>query len=586
MAMVGRFFAVVLAVLVGFAGQAAIAQAPCMTIACRPEATGVRVALIIGNSRYANSFDQIANPVNDTDRIAKVLKDQAGFDVLHVSDGSADGIAAAIDAFTAKASKADIALFYFAGHGFEFQGRNYLAPIDAPLPTSVAELQTRFVNLDRIVTAASKARKMAIFFIDACRVQPLDGQIVPVTITDAGSERPTAFGLLRGGGDAAVNRTQRVVFYATDTGQPALDADPANTALSPFANILSRYLTVPGVELTDLMQAVQSEVKRVTEFRQQPFVYGSWDYRFYFRSASDGGVTGAACDPATRRTGGPRLDVPPARLAREDASVLAPRLLQKFGLPKICEAAASDDPVALYLLGYFHEAGLGVTQDTTKARAWIERAAATEHPIGLTLLAYMLRGGTTEERQRAAVLAKRAADQGFPKAMNIYGDALMKGTLGTTDVAAGKRYVAQAAEAGYAYAMYLLAFAGEKPRARALLDGAVAAHDEEASWWICAMGAWGTSDAVALRRHCEVAAAADFPKAQLILGEMHRDGVGGPKSRERAAYWFARAANHPYRASDVGSIGPADRARLTRNVRATPLSGGELPALERMPMSF
>ena len=220
-----------------------------------------RVALVLGNSAYQN-VAPLANPVNDSARIATTLKD-AGFDVV---DSRRDLPAAetrrALRDFADRARDADIAVVYYAGHGIEVDGGNYLIPVDARLERDT-DIYDEGLSLDRVLIAVEPAKKLRLVILDACRDNPF-----------ARTMKRTVASRAIGQGLAKVEPTSPnvLIAYSAKAGSTAADGDGKN---SPFTAALSHYLTKPGLDVRRAFGFVRDEVLKTTGNKQEPFVYGS-----------------------------------------------------------------------------------------------------------------------------------------------------------------------------------------------------------------------------------------------------------------------------------------------------------------------
>ena len=230
-------------------------------LVCQPALAEKRVALVLGNSAYQN-VAPLANPVNDGARIAATLKD-AGFDVVDSRhDLSAAETKRALRGFADHARDADIAVVYYAGHGIEVDGANYLIPVDARLERDTDVYDEAF-SLDRILVAIEPARKLRLVILDACRDNPF-----------AKSMKRTIASRAIGQGLAKVEPTSpnMLIAYSAKAGSTAADGDGRN---SPFTIALANNLTRPGLDVRRAFGFVRDEVLRSTGNRQEPFVYGS-----------------------------------------------------------------------------------------------------------------------------------------------------------------------------------------------------------------------------------------------------------------------------------------------------------------------
>src|SRR5882757_2366253 len=235
--------------------------------------TGNRIALVIGNSTYKN-VPALANPTRDADTMASSFR-SAGFKTVQLrNDLTREKLTDALQDFAAEADKADWAVVYFAGHGLEVNGTNYLIPVDARL---VADRDVEFeaVPLDRVMNAVSGAKRLRLVLLDACRDNPFANQMRRSVAT-----RSIGRGLTNVEPEAGT-----LVVYAAKHGQVALDGDGGN---SPFVTALTKRMNTPGLEVRRLFDHVRDDVLEMTNRAQQPFSYGSLpgSEDYYFRAAA------------------------------------------------------------------------------------------------------------------------------------------------------------------------------------------------------------------------------------------------------------------------------------------------------------
>lgn len=230
-------------------------------LVCQPAWAGRRVALVIGNSAYQNA-PSLPNPVNDGATIAATLRD-AGFDVVDSRhDLAAVEMRRALRDFSDLARDADIAVIYYAGHGLEVDGNNYLIPVDAKLERD-ADVYDEGLSLDRVLVAIDPAKQLRLVILDACRDNPF-AKTMKRTMASRSIER----------GLAKVEPTSpnTLIAYSAKAGSTALDGSSAN---SPFTIALSKHLTTPGLDVRRAFGFVRDDVLKSTGNRQEPFVYGS-----------------------------------------------------------------------------------------------------------------------------------------------------------------------------------------------------------------------------------------------------------------------------------------------------------------------
>jgi tetratricopeptide (TPR) repeat protein len=233
---------------------------------------GRRIALVIGNSKYQN-VPPLTNPTHDAEMVAEVLK-RVGFeDVTLLEDLNKAAMVDVLRNFATKANKADWAVVYYAGHGMEIGGINYLIPVDARLATD-RDINFEAVPLDQILNAAERASKLRLVILDACRDNPFKNQMKRTLAVTA--SRGVTIGLAPIEPDPGT-----LVVYAAKGGEMASDGDGDH---GPFAIAFVKDVLTPGLEVRRLFDFVRDDVLEMTHREQQPFSYGSISGRqdFYF----------------------------------------------------------------------------------------------------------------------------------------------------------------------------------------------------------------------------------------------------------------------------------------------------------------
>jgi uncharacterized caspase-like protein len=228
---------------------------------CTPVQAERRAALVIGNSAY-KSVPRLANPSNDALLVAGMFR-KAGFEWVDVrTDLNASDMRKALREFGARSRDAEVAVIYYAGHGIELDGTNYLIPIDAALETD-SDVLDETVGLDRALFAVEPAKKLRLIILDACRDNPF-----------AKTMRRTVASRAIGRGLAKVEPTSpnTMIAFAAKAGSTASDGDSRN---SPFAAALVERLPMPGLDLRKAFGFVRDDVLKNTGYKQEPYVYGS-----------------------------------------------------------------------------------------------------------------------------------------------------------------------------------------------------------------------------------------------------------------------------------------------------------------------
>jgi len=266
-----------------------------------------RVALVIGNSNYV-SAPALPNPANDALAMSDSLR-QLGFTVETGIDLDAGGMISNLRSFGTMAETADVALVFYAGHGIQVDGENFLLPVDTTLERE-RDLNYEALALNLILSEVSQARKLAVVILDACRDNPFAGQLKSAM----GPTRSTVVGRGLTRVDAPADT---LVAFATRDGAVAEDGAGFN---SPFTTALVSHLNEPGVEIGHYFRKVRDSVVASTRGRQEPFVYGSLSAeQFYLNPRS------SVPQPDLVQTIAP---VPPARPTDAEADLLFWRSIQ------------------------------------------------------------------------------------------------------------------------------------------------------------------------------------------------------------------------------------------------------------------
>jgi uncharacterized caspase-like protein len=245
----------------GFFKLRRIWLAAALLLICQPAFAAKRVALVLGNSAYQN-VPPLANPVNDAALIATTLQ-EAGFDVVDSRhDLSAVETRRALRDFSDSARDADIAVIYYAGHGLEVDGSNYVIPVDARLERD-SDVYDEAFSLDRILLAVEPAKQLRLVILDACRDSPF-----------AKTMKRTMLSRAIGRGLARIEpaSSNTLIAYSAKAGFTAQDGNSNN---SPFTAALAKHLTTPGLDVRKAFGLVRDDVLESTGNRQEPFVYGS-----------------------------------------------------------------------------------------------------------------------------------------------------------------------------------------------------------------------------------------------------------------------------------------------------------------------
>jgi uncharacterized caspase-like protein len=228
-----------------------------------------RKALIIGNSAY--KIRSLANPVNDARAMSSAFR-QMGYDVTDGFDLDYAGMRRVISDFVVRAANAELSVVYYAGHGVQLQGHNYLVPIDAKLESARAANFELF-DLDQIIATLDDPARTTIFILDACRNDPFQTQT-------AGTR-----GFEAGGGLAgySVGGAGILIALAAAPGRVAEDGAGAH---SPFTAALLKYITVPDLEILDVLRRVRHAVLEETNQKQLVYENGALVAEVYLAGRS------------------------------------------------------------------------------------------------------------------------------------------------------------------------------------------------------------------------------------------------------------------------------------------------------------
>ncbi len=459
-----------------------------------------RLALVIGNAHYASA--PLSNPKSDAELMAKTLRG-VGFDVTLLVDADQAAMKRAIVELARRLRSAEaVGLFYYAGHGVQVDGENYLIPVGADI-ASQEEVALNGVSLTELLRTLDRGPSgLNIAILDACRDNPFPART-----------RSAARGLapVRAPGGT-------LIAYATGPGEIALDGAGAN---SPYSGALAGEIPTAGAALEEVFRRTRRKVLAATGGKQTPWEHSSLTGEFFFRTraaepeASARPVTGAGFteeprlaelrdwdrikdsgDPALLRAHIARY---PDGLFREIAALKAERIeappdpwrwiftgdergARSGEAARLYEQAALLDakstgataraealdlyrraadlgwPAALYQVGRAYDHGRGVSKDLAEAARWYRRAADAEHPGAMAALGTMYEFGDGLDMSLAEALRyyRMAAERGDPHGMTSLGFLYAAGKGVVRDQAEARRWYATAADRGNARAMYNL----------------------------------------------------------------------------------------------------------------------------------
>ena len=460
----------------------------CLTSAAHAEK---RVALVVGNSAYRN-VTPLDNPANDAALMAETLKG-VGFDLIGNSaqlDLDKSALDNAVQSFGRQIQGADVALFYYAGHGVQVRGSNYLVPINAN-PTREADVDFQMVDLNLVMNQMQgSGTRLNLVILDACRNNPFGGR-----------------GLRSSEGGLAQIRAPEgtLISYATQPGNVAQDG---NDGHSPYTRALAGTMKRAGLDLFDTFNEVGLTVKRSTGGSQQPWVSSSpIDGKFYFSSPP----TTVSSAPSQI----PQQETPQTEPPRQEARLTEPA--QSLSPDKVtdCDRLAGNPADPMHARGI---AGVRPNQiDIVPALAACN-AAMSRYP---DVARFSYQAGRVAASQKDYVLARqlfeKAANAGYPASYLNLGLLYYQGNGAPKDFAEARKWYERAVASNDAAGMNAIGYLYEQ-------------------------GNGAPKDPVEARKWYEKAAASGVSPAMVNLGRLYRDGIGVTKDPGQARVWYERAA--------------------------------------------
>lgn len=420
-----------------------------------------RVALVIGMGSYQHVV-QLKNTLNDANNIARKLQD-VGFTVTLATDKTQGQLLDIMQAFSFQAETADLALVYYAGHGVEVDGVNYLIPVDAQVnvKTDIARVG---ISLNALLKTVEAARKLRVVILDSCRNNPFIGIAGISARGDTSLSGNTADPNAAPQGLAAVNpELGTLVAYAAKAGQVALDGTGSD---SPYATALIDAFGRKDVEIGLMFRQVRDEVLSQTHNLQEPYQYGSLSSTpFYLAGASAGGVDLATEADAKVAWSNVKPDQESTMLAMADSgdtrSMIGLALMrlnpkeQRYNpaeaVQYFTKAAAAGAPDAQFELAKLYEQGLGVAADPARALELYQAAAAQGFPDAVNDLGFLYyQGGLglPPDHAKGLDLFRQAADLRHPEAMFNYARMIDLGQIKGKGPADAARYLYQSVRIG------------------------------------------------------------------------------------------------------------------------------------------
>jgi uncharacterized caspase-like protein len=249
-----------------------------------------RVAFVVGNGAYKN-VAMLPNPPVDAKAMAGVLRN-VGFDVVEGTNLTRDKMTEKLLDFGKRAQGADVAVFFYAGHGIAISGTNYLLPIDADIKSEMDVKLGAAINIDLTLDQTMSDAKVKLVFLDACRDNPFAAKIKSNSATRSVSVQTGLAEMKSGEGT--------LIAFATGPGQTALDGQEGTN--SPFTRALIAHITQPGIEIQQAMTEVRAQVNEETSKGQLPWGHTNLIGSVYLNPAAPAPAPSAAAPAASGST--------------------------------------------------------------------------------------------------------------------------------------------------------------------------------------------------------------------------------------------------------------------------------------------
>jgi uncharacterized caspase-like protein len=268
----------------------------CMMFAASAANADRRVAFVVGNGTYKN-VAALPNPPIDAKAMAGALRN-VGFEVVEGTNLTRDKMTEKLLDFGKKAQGADVAVFFYAGHGIAISGTNYLLPVDADIKSEMDVKLGSAINIDLTLDQTMSDAKVKLVFLDACRDNPFAAKIKSNSATRSVSVQAGLAEMKSGEGT--------LIAFATGPGQTALDGQEGTN--SPFTRALIAHITTPGVEIQQAMTEVRAQVNEETNKGQLPWGHTNLIGSVYLNPVA-AAAPGAAASPAAVATTSGASDV-------------------------------------------------------------------------------------------------------------------------------------------------------------------------------------------------------------------------------------------------------------------------------------
>ncbi len=447
-----------------------------VVFAATPAGAGVRLALVIGNGKYVNA-PALGNPANNSADLAKALR-SVGFEVIEQQDASREAMTKALREFSARLRGTEVALFFYAGHGIQLNGENYLLPVDADIQ-SPADVRFNTVDLTDIQQEMEGSGRVNIIILDACRNNPFADRL-----TQSGRAAPS-----RGLGRIDAAGEGSLIVYSTQPNNVALDGAGRN---SPFTAALLKHVITPGIEVRQMLSRVRGDVLAATDRRQTPWDSSSLTGDIYLAGAPSVQPVAAAPAPVappvpgktevadgSRASGqlaamtgtpppalpaAPKTDAPPQnecdRLVAFAPPFATPEQLKRAkhvnwpAAATACAAVVAERPNDMRMQ-YYYGLALDKTNNVVEALRRVKMAAdGGDTDAMATLGVYFATGhGVLKNPERAFELFSKSAAAGNPEAVSDLGSMYSNGIFVKQDFAKALDYYEKAIEGGSSFSL-------------------------------------------------------------------------------------------------------------------------------------
>ena len=297
-----------------------------------PASAEQRIALVVGNSAYRNA-PALTNPAGDASAVTQALQ-RLGFETELASDLTRQGMDDAFRGFARRARTADVALFYYAGHAMQYEGRNYLMPVDAKLADEI-DLRYEMTSVDDVFAAMKPVRGVRIVILDSCRDNPLADALLKSLDKSRSAFVPRGLARIE-------QQAGTIIAYATQAGTIADDGAAGH---SPFARAFLANVETPGLEIGQMFRRVAKAVNDATGGVQTPELSVSLLNEFYMKPQVAVAQQAAVAAPNTLI-----VEIDGERLKAQTVDAMTGRVFETLDQGKIAVTVLEPAPEALNLV--------------------------------------------------------------------------------------------------------------------------------------------------------------------------------------------------------------------------------------------